>query len=97
LKSKCYLGPTPKDLASEKNGALVRLEQPDDVFEQNALAGTAKTDNGGDLSFIYLQVDMIKDGSGTEPFCDFLEFDQWNIHTPPFPNKRLRYNSALPN
>ena len=35
--------------------------------------------------------------SGTEPFCDFLEFDQWNIHTPPFPNKRLRYNGALPN
>jgi hypothetical protein len=84
-------------LASEKNGALVRLEQPDDVFEQHALSYTAKTDNGRDLSFIYLQVDMVKDGSGTEPLSDFLEFDQWNIHAPPFPNNRLRYNGALPN
>jgi hypothetical protein len=23
---------------------------------------------------------MVKDGSGTEPLSDFLEFDQWNIH-----------------
>jgi len=67
------------------------------VFEQNALAGTAKTDNGGDLSFIYLQVDMVKDGSGTEPLSDFLEFDQWNIHALPFSIHRPRYDGALQN
>jgi hypothetical protein len=40
---------------------------------------------------------MVKDGSGTEPLSDFLEFDQWNIHAPPFSIHRLRCNGAFQN
>ena len=69
--------------SSKKNGALVRLEQPDDVFEQNALALTAEAYNGRDLLLIDLQVDAIENGSGSEPLGDVLEFDQRNIHGPP--------------
>jgi len=58
--------------SSEKDYTRIRLEQPNDVLEQNALARTAEAYNGRDLPLIDLQVDALEDCSGVEPLGDAL-------------------------
>ena len=48
-------------LTAKENGAFIGFKQPDNVFEQHALATATLADDGGDLSLIDLQVNLIED------------------------------------
>ncbi len=69
-----------KRLAAKKNGAFVWGEQPDNVFQQDALACAALANEGGDFSLVDFKVDLVEDGLVVEAFSDVPEFDQWRFH-----------------
>ena len=52
--------------------SLIGLQEPDDKFEEYALAGTAEADDRRDLPLKNLQIDVFKDGLVPEGLPLFL-------------------------
>ena len=80
-------GPIPLALAhflnrlpTKQDDAFIGCQQPDHVFEQNALAAATLPNDGGDLSLIDRQVNLIEDHMVVETIAHFLEFNQWIFH-----------------
>ncbi len=58
-------------LAINQDLSLIRLEQANDVFEQDAFAPSAFTDNCRNVTFKDGKIEPIKDSSGAKPFGHF--------------------------
>ena len=75
LSGLFFLGHPVEGLTPEENGPFIGLDQPDEVFEEHALTGSAEADDRGYFSLINLQVYPIKDRSGIEAFADVFKFN----------------------
>jgi len=62
-------------LTSIQDLAVIRFEQPDNVFEQNTFARTAKADDGGNFTLINLKINGIKIRAVTEALGDPFKFE----------------------
>src|SRR4030042_331408 len=67
-------------LTSEKGGAIIGCQQPDNVLEEHALAAATLPNDGADLPLIDRQVNLIEDHMVVKPLAHFLEFNQWIFH-----------------
>ncbi len=66
-------------LAVNLDLAAIRLQEPDDVLEQNALAFAAGADDGRDLALGDLKVEAVQDLLGAEGFMYVGQLDHSSI------------------
>jgi len=66
--------------ALKEDPSGVRFEEPDDMLEQHALAGSAEPDDRRYLPGVDPEVHAVQNHPGSEAFGDILEFDQGGVH-----------------
>ena len=64
-------------LAIHDHRAAIRLDQADDVLEEDALAGARGTQQGDGLALAHLEVDPVQDHLLPECLVQGVELDHW--------------------